>query len=103
VQTGAYLQEGEASVILPNQTTGNTNTSSGGGGDTSAPPADGSAAVNSTEWLGCIVAPHAVMGGKVVALLDGVQTPEECCRACRQWPDSGCNVFNTCQQLEGCR
>jgi len=89
-------------VIAPNQTV-SSGSSDSGSGNTSTLPADGGDGANSTEWLGCIVAPQAVMGGKVVALLDGVQTPEECCRACRQWPDGGCNVFNTCQRLEGCR
>ena len=55
----------------------------------------------STAWLGCIVAEGALMDGSVVAVVDGVATAEDCCRACRA--DSKCNVWNFCSQQGGCR
>lgn len=73
--------------------------------DTIASLASGNGAelANSTVWLGCIVAQNAVMQGSVVAVLDGMETAEQCCRACREWPDSECNVFNFCSETSGCR
>ena len=84
-QDSSYLHVGDAEVVgLP---------------DASSQEDD--AAGNGTDWLGCIVAPQALMAGVVLEVLDGVATVEECCRACRTL--YACNVWNLCQELGGCR
>lgn len=65
--------------------------------------AGGGEQLNSTEWLGCIIAPNALMSGTVVELLQGVESAAACCRACREWVDGGCNVWNYCAQASGCK
>ena len=59
--------------------------------------------VNSTAWLGCVVAPSTLLAGDVVEVLDAVESAEECCRACRDLGLERCNVFNWCNRPEGCR
>lgn len=90
-QSSTYLQNGQATVVLPD----NLQTSS----------LRGAELANSTEWLGCIVAANALMEGTPVAVLDGIASAEQCCRACREWPDGACNVYNYCagSQPGGCR
>lgn len=79
------------------------------------PSADDLAAASSSEasnrsaisnatapWLGCIVAPGALLGGDVVGVLNGVATPEQCCHACRA-DSQPCNVWNHCGLVDGCR
>lgn len=86
-----YIQRGEASLILPDATAD------------LAPTSGAEQLSNSTAWLGCIVAPGSLMAGARVELLSDVASAEECCRACREWPDSACNVWNACLQPGGCR
>lgn len=88
-QDSIYLHSDEAELVgMPDATA-------------AADEAADGAAGNGTAWLGCIVAPQAVMAGSVLGTLDGVVTAEECCRECRAY--SGCNVWNLCQELGGCR
>ena len=57
-------------------------------------------------WLGCMKAAGALMDGRVVALLDGVPSADECCRRCRGLETAGggvCNVWNYCERQGGCR
>ena len=59
---------------------------------------------NSTVWLGCVVAPRALMDGEVLAVLPGVGSAEACSRQCREYKEgpAPCNVFNMCTQDGGC-
>lgn len=58
---------------------------------------------NSTAWLGCVVALGALLSGDVAEVLDGVESAEACCRACRAVGLQQCNVFNYCSGPAGCR
>lgn len=63
---------------------------------------------NSSTYLGCIEGAACIMDGVVVGRLDGVPTPEECCRRCRaSLADGGgqCNVWTHCgvDRQGGCR
>lgn len=91
LQSSTYLQNGQATVILPDDI------------PASLASVNGAELANSTVWLGCIVAQNAVMQGSLVVVLDGMDTAEQCCRACREWPDGECNVFNYCSEPSGCR
>ncbi|KAL4445436.1 hypothetical protein ABPG77_011261 [Micractinium sp. CCAP 211/92] len=51
------------------------------------------------NWLGCIVADHALMAGAVVGVLDGVPSAEACCQLSRARADS--NVWNWCPTGSG--
>jgi hypothetical protein len=67
---------------------------------------NGLAVSKDNPWLGCMTADGALMDGKVVALRDGVASPEDCCRLCRGLEDAGggvCNVWNYCSREGGCR
>lgn len=62
-----------------------------------------SASANGTAWLGCVVSkPGALMAGSIVAVLEGVPSPEACCRACRN-SSATANVWNYCGRQGGCR
>ena len=95
-QDSFYIQRGEATIVLP----------SAAAAAAAAPaPAPGAAQAlisNSTAWLGCIIAPGALMAGQPVELLSDVASAEECCRACRERADVA-NVFNYCGDASGCR
>lgn len=41
--------------------------------------------------LGCIIAEHVLMAGSEVATLDGLESAEDCCRACRN--ATRCNLY----------
>jgi hypothetical protein len=58
---------------------------------------------NSTAWLGCFYAEGALLDGDVVGVLDDVESPEACCRACRQLGSAQCSVWNYCANPDGCR
>lgn len=53
-------------------------------------------------WLGCIVA-QAVMSGRIVEMLDGVASAEDCCRRTRA--NEKANLYNYCpaNRTEACR
>ena len=53
--------------------------------------------------LGCFYAEGALLDGNVVGILDGVGSPEACCRACRELGSSNCSVWNYCANAAGCR
>jgi len=89
-QSSTYLQNGQA-MLLPDDASANL------------APSSSAELSNSSVWLGCIVAQAAVMEGSLVAVLDGIENAEQCCRRCREWPDGECNVFNFCPATEGCR
>lgn len=79
-------------------------------------PADAELANSSaTDWRGCFFGESVVMEGKVTAVVDGVASPEECCRKCRAaqveasassggggGEASVCNVWNYCDR-DQCR
>lgn len=58
------------------------------------------AAPSNTSWLGCIFANNTIMAGAVVGRVEGLPSPEACCRACRA--DAGCDVWTFCGQPGGC-
>ncbi|PRW59527.1 Serine threonine- kinase CTR1 [Chlorella sorokiniana] len=88
--SSTYLQNGQATVLLPDDASA------------SLASVNGAELANSSVWLGCIVAQNALMEGSVVAVLDSTESAEQCCRACREWPDGECNVFNFCSEAAGC-
>ena len=92
LQQERYLLRRETAVVLPP-----ADELAAAVEEVSADPA------NSTAWLGCVVAPSAVLAGDVTEVLDGVQTAEACCRACRDAGVARCTVFNWCNRPEGCR
>jgi hypothetical protein len=67
---------------------------------------NGLALSKENPWLGCMKARGALMDGRVLAVRDGVPSPEDCCRLCRGLEDAGggvCNVWNFCSREGGCR
>ncbi|EFN54969.1 expressed protein [Chlorella variabilis] len=87
-----YLHPGEAEVVAPSDAELAVIDSDG---------LDTAELANSTIWLGCIIAP-ALMGGRRVQVLDGLESAEACCRECRmvlgedESEGGGCNAFNFC-------
>lgn len=53
--------------------------------------------------MGCIYAEGALLDGNVVETLDGVESAEACCRACRALDSSVCGMWNYCGKADGCR
>lgn len=55
---------------------------------------------------GCHVGTNALYRGDVVATLDGVPSPQACCRQCTAFNMKAgrrvCTVFNYCNQRDGC-
>lgn len=91
LQVGTYLHQGDANVTVPSSE------------DLLAASAvEHVATLNSTLWLGCIVADASAMAGEVVGLADGVPAAEDCCRACRDMGER-CNAWNWCPRAGGCR
>lgn len=99
VQTGSYLLYDEG-VVTPADIPAPSNTT----GAPSAANATTASPGNSTApWLGCVLANvPALMDGTVLATLDGIASPEACCREC-QARVPACNVWNACFKHEGCR
>lgn len=94
-----YLHPGEAEVVAPSDAELAVIDSDG---------LDTAELANSTIWLGCIIAP-ALMGGRRVQVLDGLESAEACCRECRmvlgedESEGGGCNAFNFCPRVGGCK
>ena len=56
-----------------------------------------------TRRFGCFYAEGALLDGDVVSMLDGVESPGACCRACRELGSDTCGVWNYCANPDGCR
>jgi hypothetical protein len=96
-QTGSYLLFNEGTVIGTSDTpqASSTPAALSDGNDT--------ASNLTTMWFGCILANMpAVLNGDVLTTLDGIASPEACCRECRARAPA-CNVWNGCWQQEECR
>ncbi|PRW45638.1 serine threonine- kinase receptor R831 [Chlorella sorokiniana] len=79
-ESSFWLTAGEGNVLLPS-----ASELSAGDAALSAPDA----------WKGCIWGGNAIYDGQVVDTLDGVASPEACCRACHA-RQARCNVWNWC-------
>lgn len=94
--------EGEGEVIHPTPEELAVNLNAGLG-------AHDSNASTPSGWFGGIVAPNALYDGTVVAVIDGIQTAEACCRAVQEWLGDDSqghpNLFNWCpgNRTEDCR
>ncbi|KAI7838770.1 hypothetical protein COHA_007387 [Chlorella ohadii] len=68
--------------------------------------ATGADAPDSLAYKGCHVGANALYRGDVVATLDGVPSPQACCRECTAFNIKAgrrvCTVFNYCGQRDGC-
>ncbi|KAI7845918.1 hypothetical protein COHA_000464 [Chlorella ohadii] len=68
-----------------------------------------SLAANGTAWYGCVLG-QCVASGKRVDLVDGVASPDDCCRLCSQRYEGSaaanasvpCNAWTHCEREEGC-
>ncbi len=80
------------------------------------PPTDAELAANNaslaadgTAWYGCVLG-QCVASGKRVDLVDGVASPDDCCRLCSQRYEGSaaanasvpCNAWTHCEREEGC-
>ena len=94
--------EGDGQVILPSPEEIAANQATGLGAH------DGNSSTPS-GWWGGIVAPNALYDGVQVAVFDGVETAEECCRLTQEWRADNRtghpNLFNWCPLncTEDCR
>lgn len=94
--------EGDGEVILPSPEEIAANQAAGLGAH------DGNSSTPS-GWWGGIVAPNALYDGVQVAVFDGVETAEECCRFTQEWRADNRtghpNLFNWCplNRTEDCR
>ncbi|KAI7843630.1 hypothetical protein COHA_002870 [Chlorella ohadii] len=90
---GYYLYEGDGEVILPSPDELAANWAAGLGAH------DGNSSTPS-GWWGGIVAPNALYDGVQVAVYDGVESAEECCRVTQEWRADNRtghpNLFNWC-------
>ena len=90
-----FLYANEAQVVLPPSAElaadGSANATAGANATTSG-------------YKGCALAPHVVLAGDTVAVLDNVTSPEACCRECQRYAGKQpCNVFHYCELEGGCR
>lgn len=96
LQTGSYLLYDEGIIVGASEASSTSPTAA-------APSAGGAIASNVTTdatWLGCILATMpAVMNGDILTTLDGIASPEACCRECRARAPN-CTVWNGCFNSE---
>lgn len=94
--TGSYLLYDEGIIVGASEASSTSPTAA-------APSAGGAIASNVTTdatWLGCILATMpAVMNGDILTTLDGIASPEACCRECRARAPN-CTVWNGCFNSE---
>ncbi len=99
---GMPADEGDGEVILPSPDELAANWAAGLGAH------DGNSSTPS-GWWGGIVAPNALYDGVQVAVYDGVESAEECCRVTQEWRADNRtghpNLFNWCplNRTEDCR
>jgi hypothetical protein len=55
-----------------------------------------------SAWLGCIIAPHTIMAGTLVQVIENVPSSQACCRQCRAKGTATANVWNYCAETGGC-
>ena len=54
------------------------------------------ALANGTAWLGCVSGAGLLMDGEVAGVVEGVASPEDCCRRCRALGGAACNAWSWC-------
>lgn len=81
LQSSFWLTTAEGTVVLPT--------------DAELAAADASLS-NATTWKGCIWGNNVVYEGQVLSVLEGFESAEACCRACKADASSLCNVWNWC-------